>query len=1172
MTFLDSLIIAGFYLLTKGVGKTYNDGNMSLMFIEESEEFQQLLRTLDKDTAGVNLTGLIEPAKPYFLAALIQNVEKKVILIRPAASSLYRFRGWCRFFLSIFSSPAQVLHFPPLSENPYQDVPPSLDAVSTRMEFFYKLKHQRPELIVTSLLGLLKPFPSVPSLQTFFLELEKGSDYVRDDLLEKLDAYGYELEEITNSHGEFARRGGIVDIFSPWQAYPFRIEFSGDKIVSLREFDPATQRSLRRLESLVIPALREFSGSQDFLQEWKSAAGQKAGTLIQADLAKKQRDLANGDFYPAFTFHALAHKDRFVPFTQYLDDYLFIIDEYEVVSKEWKETTAMFQEQYEGLVSRKKKFALPPEDIFSPDLWAEIGQKAIRMGGLDQPWSDRSVSFDFSFQSVPKFENRIPFFLQHIEKLQEERERCYIFISNQAVRKKLSVLLAQNQIPFAESIPAQTSTGKENLLLLLGDIPRGFHQPALKVSVFAESDILTEERVLIRRPRIKPFVSNFRDLKAGDYVVHTDYGIGLFNGLIKMKVDSQNQEFIQLSYKDEDKLFVPMEDLNLVQKYSKVGAAAPSLSKLGTPNWERTKARTKEAIESMATELLELYAQRKAVKGHSFSQKGTWQSEFEKTFEYVETEDQAKAIASIMEDMEAEAPMDRLLCGDVGYGKTEVAVRAAFKAVMDGKQVAVLCPTTILANQHLKTFRNRMVLFPVRVEGLSRLLSRGMQKSILAELNKGLVDVVIGTHRLISQDVRFRDLGLLIIDEEQRFGVKHKEKIKHLKANIDVMTMTATPIPRTLNMSLTGLRDISLIETPPRDRLSIHTVVTPFSRELITSSIKKELVRGGQVYFIHNRVEDIDSMAAMIQNWVPQAKVVVSHGQLPGVTLEKRMIDFIQQKYNVLVSTTIIENGIDIPLVNTLIVNRADRFGLAQLYQLRGRVGRSSRQAVAYFLVPSLSELTPLARERLKALKEFSVLGSGFRLAAKDLEIRGSGNFLGSQQHGYMEAVGFDYYMYLLEKTIKRLKGEAVEDVQSKINLKIDIRIPDTYLPQVNLRLNLYKRISSVEELDEIEKIKEEVRDRYGPLPHSVNNLFGYGTIKFLAGKLKIKAIDRVGRKLVFKFFPESPANLSLMTRLLQKYSGNITPQGIMSLQLVGQGSTEVLRETISILKELSLI
>jgi len=600
-----------------------------------------------------------------------------------------------------------------------------------------------------------------------------------------------------------------------------------------------------------------------------------------------------------------------------------------------------------------------------------------------------------------------------------------------------------------------------------------------------------------------------------------------------------------------------------------VGPAFPPLDKLGSLSWQKTKERTKKAIEKMARELLELYARRKALQGFSFSPAGEWESEFERTFEFEETEDQLRTIKDIKGDMESGSPMDRLVCGDVGYGKTEVAMRAAFKAVMDGKQVALLCPTTVLASQHLKTFRNRMVLFPVRVEALSRLQPRTQQKKIVEDLRKGLVDIVIGTHRLLSKDVAFHDLGLLIVDEEQRFGVNHKEKIKQMKANVDVMTLTATPIPRTLNLSLSGLRDISLIETPPKDRLAIHTVVAPSQTKLISSAIRQELNRQGQVYYVHNKIEDIEDIARTVEKLVPQARVAFIHGRMPSAAIEKRMIDFIGGNNNVLISTSIIENGIDIPRVNTLIVDRADLFGLSQLYQLRGRVGRSSRQAYAYFLVPPFTELTVLAKERLKALKEFSELGSGFRLAAKDLEIRGAGNFLGSQQHGYLEAVGFDYFMDLLDQTIKELKGERIEETKSEINLRVDIRIPESYLPQINLRLNLYKRVSSIESLDEVGRIKEEVKDRFGPLPRSVENLLQYGAVKHLAQEIRMRAIDRIGNRLVLKFSPAGLADLDRFTRFLETCAAELTPQGVLTVPLSSNADTVVMDETLSVLKEL---
>jgi transcription-repair coupling factor (superfamily II helicase) len=1103
---------------------------MSLDFLKHTEEFKRLLKALKEEEKGLSISGLIPAAKAYFLSVMAQEWKKPILFIRSTTSSLSRCEEECQFFLSQMGGKKKSAALAPLFESPFQEISPSLETVSSRMRFLYELLHEPPSLLVTNFYGLLLPLPRPENLPRLFLELKPGDSIGRDNLVQKIAEFGYTREDLVNSRGEYAFRGGIVDAFSPWEISPFRLEFSGDQIISLREFQPSDQRSIRKIDRLLIPSLREFPGY--------------AGAF-------------SPDLFPS---------DQYVTFDRYYKDALVIIDDYEETKHEWEQIDEEWREQFKQARGEKKAL-LPLDEIYSSRLVEKIQQEALRFAVLD---ADRNRKFHFSFQSVPRFANKIPFFLDYVKKIQEERERCYIYFSHEGMRQKLSVLLDHHQIRHVKSPTPFVFPEDGSLVLLLGDLDHGFRFPSERITYFSEKEIFTEERVLTSRLRVRPFVSDFRDLSSGDYIVHTDYGIGVFKGLEKMKVDGKEHEFIEIHYQDEDKLFVPTENLNLIQKYTQAGTLTPALNKLGTATWKRTKERTKKAIENLAKELLELYAQRKAVHGHRFMPGGTWQTEFEQTFEYEETEDQLQAIKDVYGDMESESPMDRLLCGDVGYGKTEVAIRASFKAVMDGKQVAVLCPTTVLATQHLNTFRNRMVLFPVSVESLTRFHSRAQQKQIIDDIKKGLVDIVIGTHRLLSKDVAFKDLGLLIIDEEQRFGVAHKEKIKGMKTSIDVLTLTATPIPRTLNLSLSGLIDISIIETPPKDRLAIHTVVTPFNQKLVTSAIKKELARSGQVYFIHNRVEDIDFIAQMIKKWVEEAKIAVIHGKMSGNTLERRMIDFIQRRYNILVTTTIIENGIDIPLVNTLIVNRAHRFGLAQLYQLRGRVGRSSRQAVAYLLVPPFVELTPLSKARLKALQEFSDLGSGFRLAAKDLEIRGAGNFLGSRQHGYMEAVGFDYYMHLLGQAIKRLKGESVEEVKSDINMRVDIRIPDDYLPQINLRLNLYKRISSIERLEDIDKIQKEIEDRYGPFPPSIRTLLLYGIVKFLAQMIKIRSIDRIGNKIVFKFFPTSTADLKHIHVILERYSGSLTPQGVMVLHLPSGNESDIMSETIFVLKQLS--
>ena len=678
------------------------------------------------------------------------------------------------------------------------------------------------------------------------------------------------------------------------------------------------------------------------------------------------------------------------------------------------------------------------------------------------------------------------------------------------------------------------------VLVATGALSRGFRLPGAALHVFAETDVFEEERRPAdrRRSAARAFLSDFRDLKVGDFVVHVEHGIGRFVGLRQIATDpysTTTQEFLELRYAGEDKLYVPVERLDLLQKYT--GASRPMLDRLGGASWERAKTRVKKAMRDMAEELLKLYAARKAIPGHAFSPDTHWQEEFEGSFPFELTADQQTAIADIKSDMESSTPMDRLLCGDVGYGKTEVAMRAAFKAVMDGKQVAFLAPTTVLAFQHLKTLRERFAGFPVRIDMVSRFRSKGEIKQTLADLAESKVEVIVGTHRLLSKDVIFKDLGLLVVDEEQRFGVAHKERIKQMRRKVDVLTMTATPIPRTLNMSLVGIRDMSVIETPPKDRLAIQTNVVRFDQSLIARVVRSEMARGGQVYFVHNRVESIYSIGNLITRLVPEAKVVVGHGQMAEDALERAMVDFMARKYDVLLATTIVENGLDIPNVNTILINRADRYGLSQLYQLRGRVGRSDRPAYAYLLIPPGNTLSPIARKRLAAIREFSDLGSGFRVAALDLEIRGAGNLLGGEQSGHIEAIGFEMYTKLLEQTVRELKGEEIEDeTRATVNLNIDLRIDEGYVPEQAQRLGLYRRVAGARTDKELDGIVDEIQDRYGPMPPEVLNLVDYGRIRVAADRLGVESIDRQGSVVVFTFKGQGGPETHRVIRLVQEH------------------------------------
>jgi len=775
------------------------------------------------------------------------------------------------------------------------------------------------------------------------------------------------------------------------------------------------------------------------------------------------------------------------------------------------------------------------------------GATALEQLAID---NEASPAEHVACQPITEFQGRIPDWVEELKKSRDRGETTVVVAATPGRAERTLELLADYEIR-AEAIAGAEQTRHATVLVGVGSLSRGFRLPAAAMQLFAETDVFDEERRVIERRKsaARTFLSDFRDLKAGDLVVHVDHGIGRFVGLKKMHVAQEPVEFMELRYAGDDKLFVPVERLDLVQKYT--GGAHPSLDRLGGTTWEKAKTRVRKAMRDMAEELLKLYAARKAVPGHAFTADSHWQEEFDSSFEYELTPDQSTAIADITRDMETPSPMDRLLCGDVGYGKTEVAMRAAFKAVMDGKQVAFLAPTTVLASQHLKTLRERFSGFPVTIDMVSRFRTRQEQNATLASLAEGKVDIIVGTHRLLSKDVIFRDLGLLVVDEEQRFGVTHKEKIKQMRRRVDVLTMTATPIPRTLNMSLVGIRDMSVIETPPRDRISIQTQVARFDQAIIARAIRNELERGGQVYFVHNRVESIFSIASLITRLVPEARVAVGHGQMPDDELEKVMLDFVEKKHDVLVSTTIIENGLDIPNANTMIVNRADRYGLAQLYQLRGRVGRSDRRAYAYLLIPPEETLSSVARKRLAAIREFSDLGSGFRIAALDLEIRGAGNLLGGEQSGHIDAVGFDMYMKLLEEAVRELKGEDIEDDRrAAINLNIDLKIDESYIPDMNQRLGIYRRMASARDLGTIERLVEEVRDRYGVPPPAVLNLAEYGRLRVTAERIGVESIERDGAALVFKFRNDARVEPPQILRLVQTRGDlKLIPPGILRLE-----------------------
>src|SRR5438270_5239652 len=709
-------------------------------------------------------------------------------------------------------------------------------------------------------------------------------------------------------------------------------------------------------------------------------------------------------------------------------------------------------------------------------------------------------------------------------------------------------------------------------------IPNGLALPDARIVLFGAQDLFEDSEVVVkrtlkRRSLMSAFLSDFRDLTIGDYVVHVEHGIARYLGLREIAQGDSTGEFMVLEFAEAAKVYVPLTRLDLIQRYrSTEGGAAPPLSKLGGTAWAKTTARVKKAMKDMADELLKLYAERKTAQGHAFAPDNQFQREFEDAFEHNETDDQAASVTAIKKDMESPTPMDRLLCGDVGFGKTEVAMRAAFKAVQDNRQVAVLAPTTVLAFQHYETFKQRFAAFPLNIEMLSRFRSAKQQKEIVERVEQGKIDILIGTHRILSQDIKFPDLGLLVVDEEQRFGVRHKERLKQLRKEIDVLAMSATPIPRTLHMSLVGLRDMSVIETPPKDRMAIQTVVAKFDEKIIRSAIELELERGGQIYFVHNRVESIYEIASRIQELVPAARVIVGHGQMSEGELEKVMFSFVRHQADVLVSTTIIENGLDIPLCNTILINRADRLGLSELYQLRGRVGRSSRRAYAYLLIPKEVELTPIARRRLAALKEFSDLGAGFKIAALDLELRGAGNLLGGEQSGQVEAIGFELYTQMLDRAVREMKGEAAPDeAETQLNLGLNIRIPAEYISEENQRLRMYKRVAGVETESQLNDVGAELHDRYGEPPQAVRNLLDYAALKLVCLRVGVNAIDRKRDSVTFKFRQNASVDPEQLAKFVSSQRGaQFTPDGMLKFDLKSNAADDVLRALRTGLEQLA--
>ncbi|MFN7974496.1 MAG: transcription-repair coupling factor [Acidobacteriota bacterium] len=1095
--------------------------------------------------APLALTGLHGSARALYAVGLARRMGRSLLFVARRQEEIPEMEAALRFFASVlgFCSDENVLALPGYEVDPLLSVSPHPDVLDLRVRAFTALSGDPPFCIVTTPLGLAAGGPPRGAVGARLLALAEGQAVSREEILGALHDLGYRKEWRVEAPGEYALRGGIIDVFPAGSRDPLRIELDGDAVGSLREFAVATQRSLAVLPSVKLAPAREQARDGGWLSRATAAILARGEATSREDDAVRLAALleARGTF-PGVELWSSAIDGR-TPLHAHVTGAppVTIWDEAEA-------SRAAYDEARRDLGDRMASEApfLPALDDLMPllgtlDAEALVGPviHASEIGRID----DGPGAAHVPSRPAPAYGAKLGDLCRDLKTRRARGEEVVVFLSSIGTRRRLAEVIEDYHVMEVE--------GSGSVLLEIGALAGGFELPQARLTVLTEEEVFGSVLVRTRkgerpapsgkparRPGFAP-VADFQDLEVGDYVVHVENGIGRYQGLAAIGAGPDAREFMLLLYQDGDKLYVPLDRLDLVQRYKGTEEAAPRLDKLGGGTWEKTKRRVKKAVREIGEELLKLYARRAAATGFAFSPDTPWQRELEDSFPYDETPDQLQAIEDVRRDMEGRRPMDRVLCGDVGYGKTEVAMRAAFKACNDGKQVALLCPTTVLAAQHLRTFRQRFLPFPVTIEMMSRFVPKPDQTRIAADLAAGKVDVLIGTHRILGKDVVWKELGLIVIDEEQRFGVAHKEKLKELRAHVDVLTMTATPIPRTLQMAIAGIRDLSVIETPPRHRLSVQTTVQQYREETIREAVRRELSRGGQCYFVHDRVESIDSIAAMVQRLVPEARIVVGHGQMPEKLIEKVMLRFVSGEADVLVATTIIENGLDIPAANTLIVNRADRFGLAQLYQLRGRVGRADRRAYAFFLVPSPAGLTDVARKRLAAIEEFSELGAGYRVAALDMEIRGSGNLLGAEQHGHIESVGFDLYARLLDEAVRELKGEEVApDIRVALNLKVDIRIPPEFLPDVAERMTLYKRIAHAADDDAIEAIASEVRDLYGRLPIQVERLLGLTRVRNLATGLRVESLERTADRLSLRFHESTPLRPESLVELLGSRPG----------------------------------
>ena len=1140
--------------------------------------------TIDQ-TRVIDIVGLRDGADALLLARLLNEQQGLTVIVCPTQEQARQLVTDLCFF---HPHPDQIGLLPHWEMNPYDALTPHPELEAIRLTTLAALDAGTLRALVLPVRSLVQKVIPRQVLSQVVLPLVADEEYPRQPLLDSLLQLGYQPVSLVEDRGTFAVRGDLIDIFPANGRNPVRIDFYGDYVEKIRPFDPGTQRSEKTsLEAVTLIPAREMILHGPFLETLAHKLKIRCDELSipRAERETIMTELREGILSPGRAFLLPLNYPELDPVSAYVDNHRLILLDPPALEHESDQFQQDIREGEGRMMEKRAPHAVRQSLYLEPDevgLWLESPTR-IELSRLHlHQLEDQRQRFFFNcfgndtLRAKPaNAHDGLEPLLERLSQARRDNWRTLLVCRQQSQAERLQELLAGHDI----NIEIDQNQHVDGLLpgqirLTIGAISAGFCLPDDKLAMISEEDIFgrRSHRRQTGTGRARQLLSSLAELKENDYIVHTDHGVGHYRGLIHLQTDEIEGDFLHLQYAGSDTLYLPVERIGKIQKYISAEGQSPRLDKMGGQGWEKAKIRARAAVEELARQLLELYAKRELRQGFAFSAPDTLFREFEATFPHEETVDQLQAINDTLKDMQSSKPMDRLVCGDVGYGKTEVAMRAAAKAVLDNKQVAVLVPTTVLARQHWESFCQRLEDFPVRIDMLSRFRTAAQNRHTLEAVAAGKVDILIGTHRLLQRDVRFKDLGLLIVDEEQRFGVAHKEKLKQLRAEVDILTLTATPIPRTLHMSLSGLRDLSVIETAPVDRLAIRTYVTRFDENLIRQAILRELRRGGQVYFVHNRVQTIAAMAEQLRRIVPEATIAVGHGQMAEKELEQVMLDFVSGKANLLLASTIIENGLDIPRANTMIINHADHFGLSQLYQLRGRVGRSDRRAYAYLLIPGETALTREARERLRILQELTELGAGFRIASHDLELRGAGDLLGGKQSGPIAAIGFEMYTDLLEETIDRLRGnERQERIDPEIRLGLSAYLPEAYVPDPNQRLQLYQRMATVEEEDMLFDLVDELRDRFGELPSAAETLVGTMRIRILLKRLWIELLEYDGKRLTLLFHATTPVSPEQIRHLVTEQSERyrLGNDYRLSIDIGRQGAGELLIRTRKELQQL---